>query len=224
MRSTSAEAGEPRYSFAAVDHLVRLLSTHDAAWQRFFAQAGGSVLTLTYEEVAADLAGTLQRTLDHIGVTPPEDALGALPTMRRQADERSDAWAEALRRPHMIGRVAYEEGVLQALQRVTDAALAHLSEDDLLTELLSRITEILDADTAAFLLLDPETATSSTRAPRAGIEEEVEQDVHIPVGRGFAGRIAAERRPVRSRTSTTPTSSTRSCARRASARCSACRC
>jgi trehalose 2-sulfotransferase len=86
---------EPRYSFAAVDHLVRLLSAHDHAWERFFAQATGAVLTLTYEEVAADLSGTLRRTLDHIGVTPPEDALGALPTMRRQADERSDAWAEA---------------------------------------------------------------------------------------------------------------------------------
>ena len=88
-------SGEPRYSFAAVDHLVKLLSTHDHAWERFFAQAGGPVLTLTYEEVAADLAATLQRTLDHIGVTPPEDALEAVPPMRRQADERSDAWAEA---------------------------------------------------------------------------------------------------------------------------------
>ncbi len=29
-----------------------------------------------------------------------------------------------------------------------------------------------------------------------GIEEEVEQGVRIPVGKGFAGRIAAERRPI----------------------------
>ena len=58
-----------------------------------------------------------------------------------------------------------------------------------------------------------------------GIEEEVEQGVRIPLGRGFAGRIAAERRADRrSPTSTTPTSSTRSCARRASAPCSASRC
>ena len=38
---------------------------------------------------------------------------------------------------------------LEALQRVTDAALAHLSEEDLLTELLRRITEVLDSDTVA---------------------------------------------------------------------------
>ena len=54
----------------------------------FFAQASGSVLTLTYEEVAADLSGTLRRTLDHIGVTPPADALHALPTMRRRTPAR----------------------------------------------------------------------------------------------------------------------------------------
>jgi GAF domain-containing protein/anti-sigma regulatory factor (Ser/Thr protein kinase) len=91
--------------------------------------------------------------------------------------------------------VAYEEGVLQALQRVTDAALAHLSEDDLLTELLRRITEILDADTAAILLLGPDGKELHARAAR-GIEEEVEQGVRIPLGAGFAGRVAAERRSI----------------------------
>jgi GAF domain-containing protein/anti-sigma regulatory factor (Ser/Thr protein kinase) len=91
--------------------------------------------------------------------------------------------------------VAYEEGVLQALQQVTDAALAYLSEDDLLTELLRRITEILDTDTAAILLLDERTNELHARAAK-GIEEEVEQGVRIPVGRGFAGRVAATRRPI----------------------------
>jgi GAF domain-containing protein/anti-sigma regulatory factor (Ser/Thr protein kinase) len=91
--------------------------------------------------------------------------------------------------------VAHEEGVLQALQRVTDAALTHLSEDDLLTELLRRITEILDTDTAAFLLLDEDAGELIARAA-LGIEEEVEQGVRIPVGKGFAGRIASQREPV----------------------------
>ena len=95
--------------------------------------------------------------------------------------------------------------------------------DELLRELLDRIAAILGTDTAAFLLLD-EVAGDLVAQAAKGIEEEVERGVRIPVGRGFAGRIAAERRPSRSRTSTTRTSSTRSCARRASARCSACRC
>jgi GAF domain-containing protein/anti-sigma regulatory factor (Ser/Thr protein kinase) len=85
--------------------------------------------------------------------------------------------------------------VVDALQRVTDAALTHLSENELLAELLVRIAEILDADTAAILILDEERSVLRARAAR-GIEEEVEQGVEIPVGGGFAGRIAAERRPI----------------------------
>jgi serine phosphatase RsbU (regulator of sigma subunit)/putative methionine-R-sulfoxide reductase with GAF domain/anti-sigma regulatory factor (Ser/Thr protein kinase) len=86
-------------------------------------------------------------------------------------------------------------GVMRAVQRVTDAALASLSLDELLTALLERISEILGSDTAAILLLDDEGQVLRARAAK-GIEEEVEQGVRIPVGRGFAGRIAAERRPV----------------------------
>jgi LPS sulfotransferase NodH len=86
--------GEPQFSYAAIDHLVSLLEGQDAAWARFFAAASGAVLSLTYEDIAADLGAALARTLDHIGVTSPGDAL-CLPSMRRQSDERSDAWAEA---------------------------------------------------------------------------------------------------------------------------------
>jgi GAF domain-containing protein/anti-sigma regulatory factor (Ser/Thr protein kinase) len=84
---------------------------------------------------------------------------------------------------------------LQSIQRVTDATLAYLSLDELLAELLDRMTEILSTDTAAILLLDDKGTTLHARAAK-GIEEEVEQGVRIPVGRGFAGRIAAQRRPV----------------------------
>jgi signal transduction histidine kinase len=84
---------------------------------------------------------------------------------------------------------------LRRLQAVTDVALAHLSLDGLLEELLLRIRDALDADTAAFLLLDKSTNELVARAAK-GIEEEVERGVRIPVGKGFAGRIAAERRPV----------------------------
>jgi GAF domain-containing protein/anti-sigma regulatory factor (Ser/Thr protein kinase) len=84
---------------------------------------------------------------------------------------------------------------LVELQRLTDAALAHLATDDLLTELLDRITDILGTDTAAIFLLDEETGMLHARAAK-GIEEEVQQGVRLPLGRGFAGRVAAERRPV----------------------------
>src|SRR5690348_2201766 len=84
---------------------------------------------------------------------------------------------------------------LQALQRVTDVGLGYLPIDQLLNELLHRIAEILRSDTAAFLLLE-EGGDSLLATAAKGIEEEVEQGVRIPVGRGFAGRIAAERRAI----------------------------
>ena len=84
---------------------------------------------------------------------------------------------------------------LRRLQLVTDAALAHLRLEDLLGALLDRTRLVLEVDTAAILLLDEEAGTLATRAA-VGVEEEVERGVRIPVGEGFAGTVAAERRPV----------------------------
>jgi signal transduction histidine kinase len=76
---------------------------------------------------------------------------------------------------------------------VTDAALAHLEVNELLRVLLPRIRDILRTDTCAVLLLDEETDELVARAA-LGIEEEV--GVRIPLGAGFAGRVAAEARPM----------------------------
>jgi serine phosphatase RsbU (regulator of sigma subunit)/anti-sigma regulatory factor (Ser/Thr protein kinase) len=84
---------------------------------------------------------------------------------------------------------------LRDLQNITDAALAHLPLEELLNELLTRVVEILGVDTSAILLLEDDDATLVARAAK-GLEEEVERGVRIPVGAGFAGRIAATREPV----------------------------
>ncbi len=67
--------------------------------------------------------------------------------------------------------------------------------EDLLDELLVRVREILDVDTAAVLLIDP-AAGDLVATAASGIEEEVRQGVRVPIGAGFAGRIAAEVAPV----------------------------
>jgi phosphoserine phosphatase RsbU/P len=87
------------------------------------------------------------------------------------------------------------EARLRDIQSITDAALSRLDDRELLDELLDRTRETLQADTAAVLLLDFSSGQLVATAA-AGLEEEVRQGVRIPVGRGFAGRIAAERRPV----------------------------
>jgi phosphoserine phosphatase RsbU/P len=81
------------------------------------------------------------------------------------------------------------------IQSITDAALSALDPQALLEALVGRVKDALQADTAAVLLLDaPSGQLMATAA--SGLEEEVRQGVRIPLGRGFAGRIAAEDRPV----------------------------
>lgn len=91
--------------------------------------------------------------------------------------------------------VAGAHDKLSDIQAITDAALSRLSARDLLDELLDRVQEVLDADTLAVLLLDHGSSELVATAAR-GLEDEVSQGVRVPVGSGFAGRVAAERQPV----------------------------
>lgn len=94
----------------------------------------------------------------------------------------------------MKSRIAADR--LRDLQSITDAALSYLPLERLLDELLTRVVDILGVDTSAILLLEDDDSTLVARAAK-GLEEEVRRGVRIPVGRGFAGRIAATREPVR---------------------------
>jgi sigma-B regulation protein RsbU (phosphoserine phosphatase) len=94
--------------------------------------------------------------------------------------------------PHAQGVPA---GRLRDIEAVTDAALSRLDEQALLNALLERVKSVLQADTAAVLLLD-EPAGQLVATAASGIEEEVRQGVRIPLGTGFAGRVAASGQPV----------------------------
>ncbi len=99
---------------------------------------------------------------------------------------------------HMVTPLSTPPGAedkLRDIRAVSDAALSYLGPEEFLTELLSRVKVSMDADTAAVLLLD-RSARQLVATVASGLEEEVRQGVRIPVGQGFAGRIAAEARPV----------------------------
>src|SRR5215204_7720157 len=78
---------------------------------------------------------------------------------------------------------------------VEDVQRAESALEDLLADDLLRIKGFLDVDTVAVLLLDENEDVLVARAA-SGLEEEVEQGVRIPVGKGFAGRVAATQSPV----------------------------
>ncbi|OLT47967.1 histidine kinase [Saccharomonospora sp. CUA-673] len=84
---------------------------------------------------------------------------------------------------------------LHRIEVVTDAELAHLDVERLLEEVLGRVRDLLDADTATVLLLDA-SGQQLVAASAAGIEEEVRQGSRVRIGEGFAGAIAETRQPL----------------------------
>lgn len=114
-----------------------------------------------------------------IGRKHIEDERSQMIERELKAREAADATSDRIRR----------------LQIVTDATLAHFSLDELLAELLDRIREALLVDTVAILLLDQQGDELAAWVTK-GLSEEIERGVRIPMGKGFAGRVAATVAPV----------------------------
>ena len=62
---------------------------------------------------------------------------------------------------------------LQALLALTDSALSSLALDDLLRELLGRVTAVLRVDQIAIFLLDEDGQTLTLHAARGVLEEAI---------------------------------------------------
>ena len=90
---------------------------------------------------------------------------------------------------------ADRETRLHQLGSLTDAELTTLDPEDFLAELLRRLCDALGLDVAAILLLDQHAQQLVTTAA-VGLEEEVRQRFRLPVGVGFAGKVARLRRPI----------------------------
>ncbi len=116
--------------------------------------------------------------------------------MTAGVDRLLSAMKGLLRNRHTVpeeGGVA--EDRLLRLEAITETALSHLDLEELLDELLERIRDLLDADTAVMLLVEEERDVLIPRATK-GLDAELEFPVAIPIGQGFAGRVAAERSTV----------------------------
>ena len=84
--------------------------------------------------------------------------------------------------------------IARSLQRITDAALAHLELDELLPEVLDRLHSDLGTDSAAVLLTDTPGTALEMRAA-LGFERPGAA-VRVPFGTGVAGRIAESEEPM----------------------------
>src|SRR5262247_82589 len=110
-------------------------------------------------------------------------------TARKQAE----AEREELLALEQAARAEAEHSAesIRRLQALTDSALARLTLDDLLREMLARIRELLATDSAAVLLLSEDGQSLSVRATIGW--DEAATGVSVPFGQGVAGSIAASR-------------------------------
>jgi sigma-B regulation protein RsbU (phosphoserine phosphatase) len=84
---------------------------------------------------------------------------------------------------------------LRRFQAVTNAAPSGLPVDEMLAKLLERTRQLLAVDTTTILLVD-EAGKDLVATASSGLEEEVRAGVRVPIGEGFAGRIAAQAHPI----------------------------
>jgi PAS domain S-box-containing protein len=168
--------GKPTYELRVAADEGRL---EDEGWRvrkdgsRFWAAVSITALRTP----AGELLGFSKVTRDASAQRRAEEEREKLLELERSARERAELVNERL----------------AAMQRLTEAALAHLSLDELLHELLDRIVELLVVDTAAVLLREHDVLV--VRAAH-GLDERAGMQVRLPIGVGLAGRVASERRAI----------------------------
>jgi len=84
---------------------------------------------------------------------------------------------------------------LRAIGRITDVAIGRSTYDEMLRELLARISDELSVDEASVLLLDEGTRDLVMVATH-GPPDVSELSLRVPVGAGVAGRVAATGEPL----------------------------
>ena len=91
----SRQSAELRYDFKQLAGFLRTIQEHDAAWTRYFAEAGITPHTVVYEDLADNYDETVLATLDYLEIDrPPPSARPRI--MRRQSDALNDEWTARL--------------------------------------------------------------------------------------------------------------------------------
>jgi PAS domain S-box-containing protein len=107
----------------------------------------------------------------------------------RQQAEREELMREQAARAE-AERVAE---LVSGMQLLVDAALAHRTLGDIVSDLVTRVRTVLDADSSTIFLADEGMLTL---AAAAGGSPRESRDQRVAFGEGLAGRVAARREPL----------------------------
>jgi PAS domain S-box-containing protein len=110
--------------------------------------------------------------------------------------KEAEAEREELLAREQLARAEVEHAAesIRRLQAVTDSTLGRFALEDLLREMLGRVRELLETDFATILLLTEDGRSLAVRAATGPEAESI--GLHVPIGEGIAGSIAAQRAPV----------------------------
>jgi LPS sulfotransferase NodH len=94
-----APSVEPRFDADAISQQLEKIAGWEAQWDAFFDETGIIPLSLTYEQLVADLPKALMQVGDYIGLPVEESEARSLqPRICRQADCVNAEWREAFTR------------------------------------------------------------------------------------------------------------------------------
>ena len=194
-RSGCSAARAPKPWGGALDRFIpeRFRATHNDAFLRFGETGGMARLTALTALRADGGEFPIEASISNIEVGGRKLFTVILRdiTERRQAEAEREQLA---REQTARAEAEYAAEKIRRLQAVIDSVLAHLTLENLLPEMLNRIRELLETDSAAILLLSEDGQSLVIRAA-IGLQEEV-IGMRIPLGKGVAGSIAASRAPL----------------------------
>ena len=185
-----------------VDSMYRQVGSHDST-ELSFSTMLSAIEFSAYSDTATDLDlqtrdGTRAKlTIDVIGNDPENGPLAAVTLWpwadSAHADESKDFDLGQERAARRDAEISVD--LIERLLGITDVALAHIELHDLLNELLGRIRDVLKTDEASILLTDPDGEALSLRVSLQP-DQLVRRPIRVPIGVGFAGRIAQTRAPI----------------------------
>jgi PAS domain S-box-containing protein len=182
-RRTFQDVTHPDDLDSSLESQRRLLTGElDAAeWDKRYVRKDGTVI---WVHLTVSLVRTSQGEPDYF-ITMVQDVT----ERKRLAEERG----RLLQREQAARRELEATNThLRALQALTDTALSHLALDELLSQQLERVAMVMEVDNVGILLADEDGHTLTPRAAR-GLLDPAASSIHIPVGQGFVGRVAASR-------------------------------
>jgi PAS domain S-box-containing protein len=181
---------------AAQDFRATLIDPRDresaqAAYDE--ATRGHRVIDHEFRATAAD--GNVVWLRDRVHRTESGRLRGLMVDVTEQKRLEQERDERLLREQEARAEVEAAVDMVQRLQAITEAALAHRSLDQLLRGVVERIHDVVKADTTV-ILLPTEDGAHLTLAHAVGLADGVGRDLRVPIREGLMGRIAASGQPL----------------------------